>query len=77
MLSLERDGLCNLVPFAQSKKREQHLCRSATLSKVAGFNHTINKTLYTPCKETEHIFYVALQRYVRKHESNFTCSSKI
>ena len=30
------DVLCDLVPFAQFKKREKHPWRSVTLSKVAG-----------------------------------------
>ena len=31
------DVLRDLVPFAQSKKREKHPWRSVTYSKVAGF----------------------------------------
>ena len=31
-------ALCDLVPFAPFKKREKHLWRSVTFSKVAGFN---------------------------------------
>ena len=31
------DVLCDLVPFAQSKKRENHPWTSVTFSKVAGF----------------------------------------
>ena len=32
------DALRDLVPFVQSKKREKHPWRSATLSKVAGLS---------------------------------------
>ena len=31
------DALCDLVPFAQFKKREKHPWTSVTFSKVAGF----------------------------------------
>ena len=31
------DALRDLVPFLQFKKREKHLWRSVTFSKVAGF----------------------------------------
>ena len=31
-------ALCDLVPFAQFKKREKHPWRSVNFSKVAGFN---------------------------------------
>ena len=33
---LNYDGLRNLVPFVQFKKREKHPLRSVTFSKVAG-----------------------------------------
>ena len=32
------DALRHVLPFVQSKKREEHPWRSVTFSKVAGFN---------------------------------------
>ena len=37
ILLFNYDALCDLVSFAQFKKREKHQWRSVTFSKVAGF----------------------------------------
>ena len=34
-------ALCYLVPFVQFKKREKHLWRNVTFSKVEGFPHVL------------------------------------
>ena len=49
------DALRDLVPFVQSKRREKHLGRSVTFSKVAKFATLQKLTLFSGCL---HVFKI-------------------